>query len=213
MLAEAGIAAPTPTTDQAQQDRPPTPDGEELDTVWVASDLTPTGVYVTTVGRGNRVLATLDRFAALRWADAFTRHMAYARYDAAVCAQLKHVGINMVHIGGMINDLRKDRTPVAAADTYPLVIEPMVSHRDLRPRLGILDGRGEPFKWDIPDAEQHVHQVLELSAVTDVDAVYFRLLKHSCGLDEARARAVLGDLGHFRDNGTCGHDHGGTDGR
>lgn len=203
MLTAAGITPPSADPDQT--DTPA--DAGNLDAIAVISDLTPTGVYVTTVLRGNRVLATLDRFAALRWADAFTRQMAYARYDAAVVAQLKHVGIDLRHIAGFIDDLRQDRPPVSKADTHPLVVEPIVSHRDQAARLQILDTGGTPFFWDIADAEEHVHQVLELSAVTDLDALYYRILRHDCGMDEGPARAVVADLGHFRPDADCTHDH------
>lgn len=207
MLTAAGITPQTPSDVQQTPIPAETGDGHEADGIWVMSDLTPTGVYVTTVLRGNRILATLDRSAALRWADAFTRQMAYARYDAAVIAQLKHVGLQPVHIGGMIKDLRQDRTPANKADTYPLVIDPIVSGIDYAPRLQILDGGGSRFVWDIDEAAQHVHQVLELSAVTDVDALYYRILKYGCGMDEGPARAVIGDLGHFRSDSTCTHRH------
>jgi hypothetical protein len=187
-----------------QQKPPPeAPAPADEDGIWVSTQLTASGGYACSVERGERHLATLDRFAALRYADAFTRHIAYARYDAAVYRQLKTAGVNdKAALGMMIHNLRTARPPVSPADTYPIVVQTIVSQRDGRPRLTLSDGTGTPWQWDTTDAEKHVLHVLQISATVDADAIYYQQLREVITLDEPVARHMIGDLrNHNPDHG------------
>jgi hypothetical protein len=190
------VAAPPPTAGL------PPAHGEDHDhsaSLWVSSEPTPTGVYVATVHLGDRVLAVLDRDAALRWTAAVTQVVAYARYDASLYAQLHNIFKgDMNHIGYFMTQLRKDRPPAPAADTAPLLIEPIVSHRDRKPRVKFDDGRGQTGTLEASQAEQHAMHVLEVSITVDIDAAYVRMLKSSIELPDPEARGMVGMLARWR---------------
>jgi hypothetical protein len=174
-------------------------DHDHSNSLWVTSELAPTGVYITTVHLGDKVMCVLDRAAALRYASAFTQAIAYARYDASVFAQLMNIFKgDMSHVGFMIDQLRKDRPPLPADATAPLVLGPIVSREDHKPRLTLDDDRGRVATLEASAAEQHAIHVLELSASVDLDAAYVRLLKSTVGLEDPEARAMVGLLSRWR---------------
>lgn len=174
-------------------------DHDHSNSLWVTSELTPTGVYVTTVHLGDKVMCVLDRDAALRYAAAFTQAVAYARYDASVFAQLKNVlKGDLRSVGYMIDQLREDRPPVPADATAPMVLGPIVSRQDHKPRLTIDDNRGRIATLDAADAEQHAMHVLELSVTVDLDAAYARLLRSTIGLEDQKAQGMVGLLSRWR---------------
>lgn len=177
----------------------PGPHHHDENTVWVSSECDPvTGVYVCTVQRGDHVLRSLPRTEALAYADAFTRHVANARYDATVVQQLRGIGVDdMQAVGMVVRDLRAERPSPNPLATHPITIEPMVSQRDLIARLKLTDGTGSEWQWDTEDALRHVMHVLEVSAGVDMDALYLRLLRSSIGLDEGTARGMVTRLGDY----------------
>lgn len=179
-----GVARPDPNDDSA---------------VWVTSDLAPFGGYICTVLRGDRVLLVLSPDQAVRYVAAVARHMQQARHDAAVTAQLRHLGVtDMATVASLVHHLREDRVPPPAADTAPMSFKAMVSARDLRPRLEVSDGHGEAWQWNIADVHQHMRHVLEVSAGVDLDQAYYTALTSFIGLDEPTARATVTHLAeHF----------------
>lgn len=167
--------------------------------VWVTSELLPDGRYITSISVNPDRAFTLDRDAARRYAATVFTAVAYAEYDTAVVRQLQAIGIALPDAAGFVVDLRADRPPLDDDATAPLRFEPLVAGTTLTPAVHIaLDG--ELFcQWDPADARQHAGHVLDVAAAVDLDAAYRRLLVAQVGLDDARARAVVGDLAEHWD--------------
>lgn len=180
--------------------RPPTapsPDPNNTNVIWVMSDLAPLGGYMCTILRGDRVLHVLSPFAAVRYAAALAGHLAQAEHDASVVAQLHHIGVEKHDIAMVIDYLRDNRVHLPPGDTAPIMVEPIVSARDLRPRLTLTDGV-DGWQWDPADVRQHMCDVLEVSAGVDLDQAYYIALHSLIGLDEPAARALVTRLADYR---------------
>lgn len=172
-----------------------TPD--QLDGVWVISDVTPDGTYVVSIHAGEDVAFTLDRTRALAYACAVMDAATRAAFDAAVLKQQLGLGMPIELVASVVNDLRKDRAPI----TWPhaISLEPFVSGASHKAGL-YLDVNGKRIgQWTVDDARSHATDVLEVVAGVDLDAAYRRYLVGAIGLDDGRARALVGDIINHRE--------------
>jgi hypothetical protein len=139
--------------------------------------------------------------SAPRYAMTILQAVARAEYDAAVYRQLHDLINNEAAVVGLIRDLRQDRPEIDHAATAPLTVEPGVNRKG-QPMLTVsVDGQALG-QWTMEGAREHVLTALEVTAVADLDAGYYRALTGSVGIDEGRARAVIADLNNHRLEGT-----------
>lgn len=108
-----------------------------------------------------------------------------------------YIGVTRAAAAQVVADLRQDRPGLDAA-FGPLRFEPIVSNRTGEPVVAIHGPRAQAAQIAAGDAKLHAVHVLETLAVADLDAGYLRLLRASVGVDEARARQVVDDLGRWR---------------
>lgn len=168
-------------------------------TVWLRSELAPDlSHYVVTLEASDDVARILTPTTGLKYAAGVLAAAERADYDAAVIRQMG-VGLKLpLDVAGqVVSDMRQDRPPLRDVDTHPLRFEPgvnmegdgflVVSLND--ERLG---------QWTVEDARLHAMGVLQVIAVADLDATYFRTLVGLVGLDKGRASQVVGDLGKYR---------------
>lgn len=177
---------------------------DEYEVIWVVSDVAPDGTYVTTVQASDDTAVVLNRKRALRYAMAVYTAVAYAEYDAAVLNQLVSMGIGQEMAARCIADLRADRAPVDDAATDPLRFVPLVTATGRTPALYVDLGGRRIGQWTPADGRQHAGHVLDICAGVDLDAAYHRFLRGPVGLDDGRARAVVGTLGRYRCGGSYG---------
>ncbi len=166
--------------------------------IWVVSDVAPDGTYVTTVQATDDIAVTLNRRRATAYATALLTAIGYAEYDAAVYRQLVHLGIGEGLAAQCIADLRADRPPINDFATAPLRFVPLVTAGKKEPALYLELNGDRIAQWTAADGRQHAGHVLEVSVGVDLDAAYYRFLRGTVGLDDGRARAVVGTLGEHR---------------
>lgn len=170
----------------------------DIEAIWVISDVTPNGTYVATIQAGPDRAITLDRTQATAYVMAVLTAAVYAEYDAAVIRQHTALGLGLPTAAGAVKDMRADRAPLDDAATSPLRFESIVTAANRDPAVLVsLDGR-RIAQWTAEETKGHALHVLEVVAVVDLDAAYYRYLRGPVRLDEGRARAVVGDLGQFR---------------
>lgn len=170
--------------------------------IWVVSDVAPDGTYVTTVQASSDLAVVLDRKRALDYAMTVYTAVAYAEYDAAVYQQMMSLGVGQQAAAQCIADLRADRAPLDDAATEPLRFVPLVTAAKQEPALYVEVNGRRISQWTPADARQHAGHVLDICAAVDLDAAYHRYLRGPLGLDDGRARAVVGALGEHRIGGT-----------
>jgi hypothetical protein len=169
---------------------------DQPDAIWVISDVTPGGTYVVTVQAGPDHAATLTRDDALAYAVTVFEAATRAEYDAGVVAQLTATGMSIVLAGSVVTDLRADRPPLVDAG-HPLTYEPIVTAIKREPALLVCRDGERIAQWTPADARSHAGNVLSVLAAVDLDAAYRRLLVGAIGLDDERARALVGQLGQY----------------
>jgi hypothetical protein len=167
-------------------------------TIEVRSDVAPDGSYCVAIGVGDDESWIIDRQMALRHAATTIEAVARADYDASVMRQLTSLGIEPANAGFVVADLRADRPPLDYESTAPLSFEPGVSHRNGRGFVTILLHGDRIGQWELDDARHHALACLEVVAAVELDAAYRRALVGIIGLDDGRARAVVGDLAEHR---------------
>lgn len=179
----------------------------DIEAIWVISDVAPDGTYVTTVHAGEDVAVTLDRDRAVAYAVAVLAATTRARYDAAVWRQMltisggRAAGDGAEEIAALVvRGLREDRPPIDDSATAPLAFEPFVSHRTKEPGVFVSLNGKKISQWDVSDAEGHALHVLQIMLGVDLDASYWRHLIGTVGLEDWRARAIVGDLGKYHDS-------------
>lgn len=171
------------------------------DTVWLRSSPDIDGTYRLTLEVDQDSAYTLDSATAAAWADYVLATLARADYDAAVIRQLtevcsadpeaKQIAVQMV------GDLRKDR-PELTSPLPELVITAGVSVFSGDGFLTIRHRGKSLGQWELDDARGHAAGVIEIRHGVELDSAYLRGLIGVIGLDEGRARAVVGDLGKWR---------------
>jgi hypothetical protein len=172
---------------------------QQQSAVWIKTEPTVDGsAYVVTIEASQDRSTVLTPDRALRYASTILGHVARAEYDAAVVRQLGDLIEDRKALGQMLTDLRQDRPPIDDDATAPLSFEGGVSAFTGNAFLHIaIDGR-KIGQWDIADAKAHALGVLEAVSVADLDSGYYRVLRGMVGLDEGRARQIIGDLGKWR---------------
>ena len=181
-----------------------TPGPREVEAIWVVSDVASDGTYVTTVQASADVAVVLDRKRAMDYVMAVYTAVGYAEYDAAVFRQLVSLGIGNLHAAGLVSDLRADRAPVDDAATDPLRFVPLVTAAKHEPGLFVEVAGRRISQWTPAEGRQHAGHVLDICVAVDLDAAYHRHLRGPLGLDDGRARAVVGSLGEHRIGGSDG---------
>lgn len=164
--------------------------------IWVVSDVAPDGTYVTTVHATDDVAFTLTPSEAMTYAAAVMDASARAQFDAAVVAQLLTTGMDMRLAVSVVVDLRAERPPLVFGT--PLSFEPFVMGPTREPKLWVLVNGAKYAQWAPADARQHAMQVLEVAAGVDLDAAYRRFLVGPIGMDDEKARALVGALANHR---------------
>lgn len=166
------------------------------DAIWVISDVAPDGTYVTTVHVTDDVAFTLTPAEAIAYAAAVMDASARAQFDAAVFAQMQATGMDRALAASVIVDLRAERPRLRFAP--PLSFEPLVTAAKCEAQLYVLVNGKRYAQWTPADAAQHVTQVLEVAAGVDLDAAYRRYLVGPIGMDDEKARALVGSLANHR---------------
>lgn len=170
----------------------------EESVVWIKTEPSLDGTtYTVTIEADADRAIVLTPDTALAYASAVLGAAARAEYDAAVYRQLCAFDLEVEAVAQMITDLRRDRPPLDTAATKPLALEPGVNAKG-EPFLVVLVEEDRVGQWSVPAAREHALIVLEAVAVADLDAGYLQALRGLIGLDEDRARAVVGDLGNHR---------------
>lgn len=181
---------------------------EEPDAVWVISDVMPDGTYAATIHAGGDVAITLDRARAIAHAGTALAAVVRAEYDAAVWRQMLDViGKGLAEADAqkltaeVIAGLRDDRPPLDDSATAPFRFEPFVAYRTYEPGVFLWLNGKKISQWTVADARSHAMYVLEVTLAVDLDAAYRRHLIAAVGLEDWRARAVVGDLAKYRPEG------------
>ena len=168
------------------------------DTLWVSTDPTPDGVYRVNLMWGPDKALVLDQETAMAHAREVLNAAAEAEYDAAVAKQLQARGVDQRAAAQMVVDLRAERPEVTP--TTPMRLVPGVSAFTGQPFIALhMDGKAIG-QWSTADARQHALYVLMSVRVAELDSAYLRALRGAVGLDDATARAVVGDLATHRDD-------------
>lgn len=165
----------------------------EDDGLWVRSEVMPDGSYGVGLNVGADRSWALNRSQAVDYAVACYTRATEAEHDAAVFGLLTHIGLPQRTVAELlVKDLRPDR-PDDHTATHPLRFTVAID-RTLRPFLKMeLDGR-EAGELTTGDLRDHAAAVLNVLAAADLDAALLRTLTGTIGLDENRARAVVGSL-------------------
>ncbi len=193
----------------AKKKRPsPAAEPEPFSYLAVVSEGNAFGGYRCAVQYGGHPLMDLDPDRAAAYATEVTWAITCAEYDAGVFKQLNDmVGMPLEATVHVLRTLRNQRRPILGAATHPLQYEPILSNRDKVPRLLVrlapeawrnrFPEEHAKWQWDLPEARQHVAQVMEVSAGVDLDVAYLRLLKTEVGLEPREAQAVVNGLREF----------------
>jgi hypothetical protein len=172
---------------------------EQIEGVWVVSDVTTEGssMYTVTVHAGPDTALTLKADAAVRYVAAVYRAAVIAQHDAAVIQQLLSLGCEEQAAASAVVDMREDREPLAVEATVPLRFEPIVAADGFKPFVIVSVRNKRVSQWTPEDCFQHGSQVMQVLAGVDLDAAYYRYLRFTVGLDERGARVAVHKLGAF----------------
>lgn len=164
-----------------------------------SSDVQPDGTYAVTVSFGPDSAVTLDQEGAVAYAAAVLEAGHAAEHDALILAELQHVGTPDRAALEVVAQVRARRGDTKATGT-DLVLVPGISSRTRKGFVTIKLG-GKPIgQWDLADVRDHASAVLDASAVARLDSAYYTVLRETVQVDEPTARAMVGDLGRFRDD-------------
>ncbi|MPZ66238.1 MAG: hypothetical protein GEU83_12215 [Pseudonocardiaceae bacterium] len=175
---------------------------DEDEGLWVRSEVMPDGSYGVGVSVEGDYAFSLNRDQAVAYAVACFTRATEADHDTAVLRLLTQVGVPAKHAGQVVaNDLRPDR-PDEHTDTQPLRFTVAVGRaKHPRPDAGqfipllFLHLHDREIGQLTPsDLRDHGAAVLNVLAAADLDAALHRALTGTVGLDDDRARAIVGDL-------------------
>lgn len=166
---------------------------DDSDGLWVRSDVMPDGTYGVAINVGADRSWPLNRDRAVAYAVACVTRATEAEHDAAVFAAFKATGMDDRTAGMfVVQGIRPDRPddhsatePLRFVGALGLKVGPFIKME--------LDGQpcGEMTTADLID---HAMGVLKTLAAADLDAALLRTLRGPVGLNEERARAVVGSL-------------------
>lgn len=121
---------------------------------------------------------------------------------AAAGAELAALRAGAASAGFDLTGLPPEQAPLDDEATAPLRFEPLVTAVKKEPAV-YLELNGQRIaQWNEADVRRHAMHVLEVVAAVDLDAAYHRYLIGTIGLDDGRARVVVGDLGKHRGSET-----------
>lgn len=171
--------------------------------VWVRSDVSPTGVYIVTIDYSSDHSRTLAPSEVGPYIDAFTMAVVYAEYDAAAINQLRAKlppgPASDQAIGQILLELRGNRLPVDHKALKPLIVRSCVSASTGLPYVTVrVAGTKLKWQWDPAEVIEHTQYVRETLFAADMDATYRRFLVSNIGLDKDTATAMVGDLRNWR---------------
>ena len=193
------MTTPTPAGDTQ-------PGGDNNGAVWVSSWAMPKGRGYGVRMRLGSTTWGLTPDDAVAHATAAIRAAVTAEHDAAVATLLAgKLSVPLRDVAMLFErDLRPDR-PDLDAHTDPLLLRPGVAvdegvdrSRTFRPfvALHLADEDGQAGEFTPADCRHHATSVLDTIAGADLDSGFRRLLVGTLGLGEARASAVIADLGN-----------------
>jgi hypothetical protein len=173
------------------------PQGER--SVWIKTDLTPTG-YVVTLDASDDNTRILTPDEALAYAAGVLAAAARAEYDAAVLKQItgKKLSLPMAAAAEVIETMRKDRPPLDPRPTRPFTFHPGVTGAG-KAFLHVDCEGEEPGQWTPKQAREHAMWVLESVAVADLDSGYLQTLVATVGSSRDTATQVVDDLANYRE--------------
>lgn len=177
--------------------------GEDED-LWVRSEVMPDGTYGVGISVERDHAFALNRDQAIAYATACIARATEADHDTAVMRLLvTKLGIPPKSAAEFIkSDLRPDR-PDEHKATEPLRFSVAIGRaRHPRPDAGtyipllmMQHANGEDAGQLTPaDLRDHATAVLSVIAAADLDANLHRCLVSTLGLDDGRAKAVVGSL-------------------
>lgn len=166
--------------------------------LWVRSDVTPDGSYAVAITYGADRSFVLPPDMAIRYAATVAAAAHRAFYDAAIYTLLtKRVHTKVQYARDFIAlDLRPERPPLDDAATAPLTFVPMMTPEGKAFVVIALDGKHDA-QVDPEVLGQHALHVLTVVEAVNLDAALLRKLRSTIGLDEERARAVVGEIRHW----------------
>jgi hypothetical protein len=174
----------------------------EPDAVWVRSLHTGAGGYrcAISLGEGDGdILCWLTPDRAVRYATTLAAHIAAARHDAMVAAQLRHIDADHTDVhAAVITQLRADRPKPDDTATSPLTYVPGVSMFTGAPFLHVYRGGKPAWQWTLAVAISHMSAVLTIAHGAPLDAAYRRLLIADVGATASMALDIVDDLASFR---------------
>jgi hypothetical protein len=158
-------------------------------------------IYLTVVHVGDDISLPLDKVAAGEYAATVLAAVEYARYDAAIVAQILQISPGRMDLAGLIvTDLRQERLPLPSAPTSPLRFEPIVASQTCEPEISVYLGGRQIASLSTFDASDHALAVLECAVIVDLDEHYRRQLQGHMGLEPDVAAALVDDLIRYRDD-------------
>lgn len=168
--------------------------------VWVTSDLTPSGGYQLAIHFDDDTSRVLDRDAAYAYAATVLDAAERADYDAAVIRQFtRKMGTTKELAAHSVADLRADRPPLDLTAIAPLELQPGVSAKTGNAFLVIAREGRQIGQWSTEDARGHALHVLSALHAIPLDAAYRRYLIGQVGIEPERALNVVDDLQNHRD--------------
>jgi hypothetical protein len=171
--------------------------------LWVRSDVMPDGSYGVAVSVGADFARTLDRDEAIAYAIACFARATEVEHDTAVLRLLvNRLGLGPKDAGQVVaNDLRPDRPDVHDA-TEPIRFSGMIGRArhprpdagEFIPLLGMQLHGKDVGQLTPADLRDHAAAVFNCLSAADLDAALHRVLIGKIGVDDERARAVIGSL-------------------
>jgi len=163
-------------------------------TLWVGSERSPEGTYITTVNYGQDIARTLNRDEAKDYAQTCVARAIQAEHDSALFALFKGMGVSFSDIAKMIaEDLRPDR-PVDEAATAPFGFEPAVGMKGPFIHFTV-NGKPTGGHLSTGKLKSHALDVLSALAAADLDQAFYRFATGALGQSKDRAAAVVSSLG------------------
>jgi hypothetical protein len=185
----------------------------DIGDLWVISDLV-AGQYVTVVQAGDDIAIPLDTAAATAYATAVMTAVEYARYDAAILAQivalegdldlykasLAELDQSRSAPGAayLVARLRKARPPVNHQATAPLRFEPIVALSTRDPEINIMVRDQHVTSLTTYGAAAHAMHVLQVASAIGLDRQYRNLLTAHLNVSDLTARRMVDGLRDFR---------------
>lgn len=142
------------------------------------------------------IITRLRGYQPMRYAQAVLTAAVQAQYEEMLWGQLSHrLGMEEQAMAMLLVELRELRPVIPDGWTAPLRFTPIFGQAS-RKGLVTVSYRGIDFtQWSYEDTAGHGRAVVEAAAAAPLDAMYYRYLIDSIGLDKALASTVVVALG------------------